>query len=315
MLILHNIYCKKDLKSVFLKDHNSRITLSFYKYFYIHNPYQLRDIIYNEFLKLNIFGRIYVAQEGINAQINILKNKVCLLTGCLYNINKHLKDVHINYALNQKKSFWVLQVKVRNKIVADGLSGNFFNDKNIGTYLEIHNVNKMLNQTNTICVDIRNNYEYIIGHFQNAIHIPGSTFRDQLKIIVNFLQKYQNKNIVMYCTGGIRCEKATAWLKYHNFQNVYQIKGGILNYVNESRKNNFLIKFQGKNFVFDYRMTEKISEHILSKCKNCNNYCDIYINCKRHICHRLFIQCKICQIKYNGYCSKFCKIHDIITVK
>ncbi|WP_343128044.1 rhodanese-related sulfurtransferase [Buchnera aphidicola (Takecallis taiwana)] len=315
MLVLHNIHQKKKLKSSIFEKNERRITLSFYKYFNVHNPNQLRNTVYEKFFQLNIFGRIYIAYEGINAQINILKKKLYLLKNTLYKINHSLKNVHLNYALNQKTSFWMLKVKVRKKIVADGLPNTFIYNNNTGTYLEIHDVNRMLKQSNTIFVDMRNDYEYLVGRFKHAIHIPGSTFRAQLQIIVNFLKQYQNKHIVMYCTGGIRCEKAAAWLKYHHFKYVYQIRGGILNYVNESRKNNFLIQFHGKNFVFDDRMTEKISEHILSKCKNCNDYCDTYLNCQKHTCHRLFIQCRICQIKYNGYCSKFCKSHSINQLK
>lgn len=310
MSILHNIYPKNQLKSFFLKNNECRLTLSFYKYFKIHDPHILRDIIYKRFLELNIFGRIYIAKEGINAQISILHDKMRFLSDCLYKIHKKFKNIHINQGLNTKKSFWMLQIKVKNQIVSDGLLNKNFNCSNVGIYVPIKDVNRMLNDSNTIFVDMRNDYEYVIGHFKNAIHVPGSTFKEQLKGIVGFLKKYKKKNLVLYCTGGIRCEKTTAWLKHHDFNNVYHIKGGILNYVNESKKNNFIIKFQGKNFVFDNRMTEKISKHVLSKCKNCQINCDYYINCRRDQCHNLFIQCKICAVKYHGYCSKNCKKHD-----
>ena len=283
------------------------LTISFYKYFKIDNPLNFRNIIYKNFYKLNIFGRIYIATEGINAQISVLYDTYFLFKKHFYNLNSNFKDIKLNKSINHKQSFWVLIVKVRKKIVADGLLNYQYNAKNVGKYLQIKDVNSMLKNPKVIFVDIRNDYEYEIGHFKNAIHVPGKTFRDQLKIIVNFLKKYKNKIFVLYCTGGIRCEKATAWLKFNNFKNIYHIKGGILNYVNESRKKNFSIFFRGKNFVFDYRMSERISHHILSKCKICNIKCDNYINCKNDFCHDLVIQCSACYFKYHGCCSIICK--------
>ncbi|QCI26036.1 rhodanese-related sulfurtransferase [Buchnera aphidicola] len=310
MSILHNIYSRKKLKLSILKKNEHRITLSFYKYFNIRNPYIFRDMIYTSFVKLNIFGRVYIAKEGINAQINILHNKISCLKKFLNKINKKFKNIHINSGLNTKQSFWMLQVKVRKQIVSDGLLNKNFDHHDTGIYVQIKNVNQMLYDPNVVFIDMRNDYEFVIGHFEHAVHVPGSTFRDQLKGIVGFLKKYKEKTLVLYCTGGIRCEKATSWLKYHNFKNVYHIQGGILNYVNESQKNNFPIKFKGKNFVFDHRMSERVSKHILGKCKTCQIDCDDYINCRRDTCHDLFIQCTVCQIKYNKYCSINCKKFD-----
>ncbi|CAL4321833.1 rhodanese-related sulfurtransferase [Buchnera aphidicola] len=307
MSLLHNIYSKKKLKSDLLKNYSYRITLSFYKYFDISDPYAFRNLIYEKFYELKILGRIYIAKEGINAQISISKKKINIFKEFLYNINDNFHNIHINYALNDKPSFWVLQVKVKKTIVADGLVHNIFDLKKSGTYLQPIQVNDMIKKKNTVVVDIRNDYEYAIGHFENAIHIPGSKFRDQLKVIVPELKKFKNHNIVMYCTGGIRCEKATSWIKIHNFQNVYHIYGGILNYINESRKKGFLSMFQGRNFVFDNRMTERVSHHVFSKCKNCDVPCNYYINCKNNYCHKLFLQCKMCNTKYSGCCSKLCK--------
>ncbi|CAL4321807.1 rhodanese-related sulfurtransferase [Buchnera aphidicola] len=304
---LYNIYSKKKLKLRMLKNSENRITVSFYKYFNIINPLEFRNKIYIIFYKLRIFGRIYISTEGINAQISVFSKLYNFFKKKLYTINENLNNIRLNKSLNKNKSFWFLQVKVRKKIISDGLLENNINFQNTGIYVKPKEVNSMLNDKNTIFVDMRNDYEYVIGHFKNAIHIPGSKFRDQLKILVSFLENYRNKNIVMYCTGGIRCEKATALLKHYSFKNVYHIEGGILNYVYQAKKNNFLIYFEGKIFVFDYRMTENISHHVLSHCKICGTFCDNYINCKNDYCHDLFIQCRFCYNKYQGYCSETCQ--------
>lgn len=309
MSSLYNIYPKKKLKFNIFINHQDRNTYSFYKYCYINNPKKMRDIIYKIFYKLKIFGRIYIAQEGINAQISILKKKYYIMKNFINQLHEDFKKIIFNKALNNKISFWMLKVKVRNKIVSDGLLN--INLNNTGIYLKANEVNNLLEMQDTIFVDMRNDYEYKIGHFKNAINIPGKTFRDQLKHIIKILRNYRTKKIVMYCTGGIRCEKATAWIKYNNFKKVYQIEGGILNYVKYAREINIPIKFQGKNFVFDHRISECVSDHILSVCETCGNNYDIYINCYNNFCHRLFIQCKLCYIKYSGYCSLNCKIKYI----
>ncbi|WP_343182384.1 rhodanese-related sulfurtransferase [Buchnera aphidicola] len=307
MKLLHNIYSKKQLKIDMLHDSRSRYTLSFYKYCDINDPITLRNKMYIIFLKLEIFGRIYISKEGVNAQISVLKENINQFKICLSNLDNIFYNIHINQSLDIRKSFWMLQIKIRKKIISDGLKDKNIDFNNVGNYLKISDVNNILKKKDTICVDMRNEYEYVIGHFINAIKIPGETFRSQLRIIVDFLKKYKKRNIVMYCTGGIRCEKATAWLKHNGFNKVYQIHGGILNYLYESRKNNFEIKFQGKMFVFDNRIAERISNDILSICYNCGIPCDDYINCKNDFCHKLFIQCTLCSKKYSYFCSSQCK--------
>ncbi|CAL4321699.1 tRNA uridine(34) hydroxylase [Buchnera aphidicola (Pterocallis alni)] len=284
-----------------------RMNISFYKYYDIHHPIKLRNIIYKSFIKLKILGRIYISHEGINAQISISRKYLNILKIYLSKIHIMFKNIRLNRGLDNKIAFFSLKVKVRNKIVADGLHNNVFDYKNVGIYVKPIFVNNMLENKQFIFVDMRNHYEYIIGHFKNAIHVPGFTFRDQLNGIVGFLEQYQSKKIVLYCTGGIRCEKATAWLKHNHFKYIYHIEGGILNYVNTIRKRKLSMKFYGKNFVFDHRIAEKVSNHILSNCTICGELCDDYINCKNNLCHLLFIQCKQCFLIYNGYCSTFCK--------
>ncbi|CAL4042905.1 tRNA uridine(34) hydroxylase [Buchnera aphidicola (Phyllaphis fagi)] len=308
MSLLHNIYSKKILKYDMLINHESRINLSFYKYCNIINLIEFKYKLYKLLNKLNVFGRIYISTEGINAQISVLKKKYYIFKKYLYHAHQLFKNIRINKSIDDKQSFWMLKIKIRCKIVADGLLNTNYDDKNVGIYVKPDQVNSMLNDPNIIFVDMRNSYEYNIGKFKNAICIPGKTFRIQLNNILEILKNYKNNKIVLYCTGGIRCEKATAWIKYHNFKKVYHVEGGIINYIDKARRKLLPIQFQGKLFVFDYRMMEKISNKILSLCKICKNICDNYINCSYDLCHCLFIQCKYCYIKYGGYCSENCML-------
>ncbi|MDE5285767.1 MAG: rhodanese-like domain-containing protein, partial [Buchnera aphidicola] len=134
-----------------------------------------------------------------------------------------------------------------------------FDPNNVGTYINAQQVNTMLNDDHVIFVDMRNSYEYKIGHFEKAVEVQSENFRSQLQVVTKQMHYAKNKKIVMYCTGGIRCEKATAWMIFNGFKKVYHIKGGIIGYVHDARKNNLPILFKGKNFVFDNRMSEKVS--------------------------------------------------------
>jgi UPF0176 protein len=154
---------------------------------------------------------------------------------------------------------------------------------------------------------MRNHYEYEVGHFENAIEIPSDTFRDQLPMAVNMLKEQKDKNIIMYCTGGIRCEKASAYMLHNGFQNVYHLEGGIIQYANKVKKERLPNKFLGKNFVFDGRLGEKIGEEIISHCHQCGAPCDTHTNCANEACHLLFIQCQSCAEKYEGCCSEECQ--------
>ncbi|WP_284443048.1 rhodanese-related sulfurtransferase [Buchnera aphidicola] len=306
MSILYNLISKKELKKRIFSETEPRLTLSFYKYFSIENTQEYRDEFYKNFNKYNVLGRIYIATEGINAQISIPKKNYFLLKNFLYNFNLELKNLRINKSLNNEKSFWFLSVKVREKIVQDGIKQDFFNPKNVGTYIKSKTVNSMLSDKKIIFIDMRNSYEYAIGHFENAIEIKSLTFREQLKKLIPLMKYAKNKKIVMYCTGGIRCEKASAWMRFNGFKHIYHIKGGIIGYVHDARKNGLPVLFKGKNFVFDNRMGEKISDEIISFCKQCNQLSDTYVNCKYNSCHLLFIQCAKCSINFKNCCSSNC---------
>lgn len=304
---LHNKYNRKQLKEQLQKDTRVRTTLSFYQYWKLVNPETFRNELYENLSKLGVLGRIYIANEGINAQISLPTENLEAFKNYLYS-HSFLDGIRLNIAVEDNgKSFFVLDIKVRNKIVADGLNDETFDVTNKGIHLKAEEFNKLTEDPNTIVVDMRNHYEHEVGFFENAILPDVDTFREALPVVENILEPHKEKNIVMYCTGGIRCEKASAYYKHKGFKNVYQLEGGIIEYARRAKELNLPIKFKGKNFVFDERLGEKISEEIVAQCHQCGDPCDTHVNCLNEGCHLLFIQCSNCKEKYEGCCSTACQ--------
>lgn len=307
MPVLHNRISNDALKAKMLAESEPRTTISFYKYFHIADPKAIRDALYQLFTALNVFGRVYLAHEGINAQISVPESNVETFRAQLYAFDPALEGLRLNIALDDDgKSFWVLRMKVRDRIVADGIDDPHFDASNVGEYLQAAEVNAMLDDPDALFIDMRNHYEYEVGHFENALEIPADTFREQLPKAVEMMQAHKDKKIVMYCTGGIRCEKASAWMKHNGFNKVWHIEGGIIEYARKAREQGLPVRFIGKNFVFDERMGERISDEIIAHCHQCGAPCDSHTNCKNDGCHLLFIQCPVCAEKYKGCCSEIC---------
>lgn len=307
MQVLHNRINNEELKQRMLAETEPRTTVSFYKYFRISNPQAFRDELFQQLYTLDVFGRIYVAAEGINGQISVPESKFEAFKDTLYRY-PDLNGIRMNIAVDDDgKSFWVLKIKVRPKIVADGIEDPGFDPSRMGQHLKAAEFNQLTDDPNTIVVDMRNHYEYEVGHFQNAIEVPSDTFRDQLPMAVDMLKEHRDKNIVMYCTGGIRCEKASAYLLHNGFKNVFQLEGGIIEYTRKARQEGLPLKFIGKNFVFDNRMGERITEDVIAQCHQCGQPCDTHINCKNDGCHLLFIQCEACAAQYEHCCSEACR--------
>ena len=284
-----------------------RTTISFYQYFPVEDCKQFRDDLYLNLVALKVFGRIYIAQEGINAQISVPDSNFDTLKNYLYSI-KALNGIRLNVAIDDDgKSFWVLKIKVRDKIVADGITDPEFSMEKKGKYVNATQMNKLLQDDNTIVIDMRNHYEYEVGHFVKAVEIPSDTFREQLPMAVEMMKEHKDKNIIMYCTGGIRCEKASAYMLHNGFNNVFHLEGGIINYAKQAKEEKIESKFIGKNFVFDNRLGERITEDIISQCHQCGQPADTHTNCKNDGCHILFIQCEVCAMKFDGCCSKECQ--------
>lgn len=307
MAALHNRISQKELKERLLEETEPRTTISFYHYFPVAEPQNFRNELYKNLDMLKVFGRIYVAPEGINAQISVPANSFEAMKIYLYSI-KPLNGIRLNIAVEDDgKSFWVLKIKVRDKIVADGIDDPAFDMRNKGKYVNAEQFNQLTNNPNTIVVDMRNHYEFEVGHFESAIEVPSDTFREQLPMAATMLKDAKEKNIIMYCTGGIRCEKASAYMLHRGFKNVFHLEGGIINYANEIKEKGLTSKFHGKNFVFDNRLGEKITDEIIARCHQCGKPADTHVNCVNEACHLLFIQCEACKEKHEGCCSKECR--------
>ena len=305
---LYNTLSAEERKALIAEAGLERLTVSFYAYHQIGNPSLFRDYLFIHWNELAVLGRIYVAHEGINAQLSVPALHFEAFKSHLDSIT-FLENVRLNIAIEQDNfSFLKLKVKVRHKIVADGLNDASFDVTNIGVHLDAERFNDIIEDPNTVLVDMRNHYESEIGHFKNAITPDVDTFRDSLDLIEEDLREHkEDKNLVMYCTGGIRCEKASAYFKYKGFKKVFQLEGGIIEYARQVKKNDLENKFTGKNFVFDERRSEQISDDIIAQCHQCGKPCDTHINCINEACHLLFIQCKNCGEKMNQCCSNACK--------
>jgi len=305
---LYNKLSAKERAQLIEQAGEDRLTLSFYQYAQIGNPQLFRDYLFLHWDRLDVLGRIYVAHEGINAQLSVPAKRFEQFKAQLKTIT-FLKEVRLNIAIEQNnKSFLKLTIKVRKKIVADGLEDSSFDVTKKGKHVSAQEFNQLLEDENTICLDMRNHYESEIGHFKNAVTPDVDTFRESLPLIEeDFAAHKEDKNLLMYCTGGIRCEKASAYFKHKGFKNVYQLEGGIIEYARQVKSLGVENKFVGKNFVFDERRGERISEEVIAQCHQCGAPCDTHVNCANEACHLLFIQCSACQEKMSQCCSTACQ--------
>ena len=307
MAVLHNRVSQKELKERLYQESDARTTISFYRYFPIGDPRVFRDDLYKALSALQVFGRIYVAAEGINAQISVPEPRFGELKELL-NAMPGLENLRLNVAVDDDgKSFWVLKVKVRDKIVADGIADAGFDMSRKGQYVDAATFNRLTENPDTIVVDMRNHYEFEVGHFDKAIEVPSDTFREQLPMSAEMLEEKKEQTIIMYCTGGIRCEKASAYLLHKGFANVFHLEGGIIQYAHTVKEQGLENKFRGKNFVFDDRLGERISDEVIARCHQCGEPADTHTNCRNEGCHLLFIQCVACAATYEGCCSAECR--------
>ncbi len=308
---LYNKLSAEERRVLIRETGKERLTISFYQYHHLEHPQLFRDHLFLHWNAMDVLGRIYVAPEGINAQLSIPAARFEEFKDFLDRID-FLENVRINIAREQdNESFLKLKIKVRDKIVADGLEDATFDVTNKGIHVDAVTFNALIEDSETVLVDMRNHYESEIGHFKNAWTPDVDTFRDSLDYIEEKLQNHkEDKKLVMYCTGGIRCEKASAYYKHKGFKNVYQLEGGIIEYDRQVTELGLENKFKGKNFVFDHRRSEKIGEEIIAHCHQCGTPCDTHINCANDGCHLLFIQCDSCKAAYENCCSQECT--DII---
>jgi UPF0176 protein len=304
---LYNKLSKEELLKEMEAENFQRKTISFYRYVNFNDPKAYRDELFKKWFRLNCKGRIYIAREGINAQMSVPEHNLNAFFSDL-NSRKELADMPIKWAVEDDgKSFYKLTIKVRPKIVADGLDDDAFDTTNVGKHLSPVEFHEELSNSENIIIDMRNHYESEVGHFENAICPDVDTFREEIDMVVNDFENNKDKKFLLYCTGGVRCEKASAYLKHHGFEDVNQLHGGIIAYAQEIKELGLESKFRGKNFVFDERLGESINNEVIAKCHQCGKPCDTHTNCANDDCHLLFIQCDKCREHYNGCCTDECK--------
>lgn len=315
--IISDLRSREEKRAAVKADSRARTTLSFYRYVKLEDPQAFRHRLLAKWSELGCLGRIYVASEGINAQMNVPTAQWAEFDAWVQ-AQPELAGIPYKFAVEEGdvSSFFKLNVKIKDKIVADGLDDASFDVTSTGAYLTAAEMNDYINDPDAVVIDMRNNYESEVGHFEGAITPNVSTFREELSKTPEMLKIHKNKKVALYCTGGIRCEKASAWLKHNGFEDVRHLKGGIIDYAHQVKEQGLENKFKGKNFVFDERLGERVGDEIISTCHLCQKTkSDTHHHCKNQICHTLFIGCDFCVENRRGYCSATCRVVDKLPVK
>lgn len=300
-----NNFDRETLEKKLAAEPFERTPVSFYRYVRLTDLPALRNELYRTWSEIGVLGRIYLAEEGINAQINVPEHQMKAFRASVDSFES-FKDVPFKVGLVNTQSFIKLTIKLKQHIVAHGLSHNEYDIEQTGTYLEPEEFNQAMEDPETIVIDMRNHYESRIGHFENAVTPDADTFREEIPMIRQMLEGKEDKKILLYCTGGIRCVPVSAYLKKQGFKDVNQLHGGVINYGHAVREGRIKSKYRGKNFVFDERLAEPITPEIITNCDQCGEASDRQINCKNETCHLLFIQCERCGETMNNSCSKAC---------
>jgi UPF0176 protein len=265
---LRNHLSKEQALEKIAEEPFTRRVVSFYRYVSIADPVALRHELYAEWQALGALGRIYIAEEGINAQMSVPEPRWDEFVEKLY-ARQEFTDVPFKFGvLQDNEAFWKLMIKVKHQIVADGLTADDYDVSNVGTHLSAREFNDKIGDGATV-VDMRNNYESAIGRFDGAITPNAYTFREELPMALEALKGKEEEPVLLYCTGGIRCEKASSYLKHHGFKKVYQLLGGIIDYKHQIEREGLPSMFKGKNFVFDERLEEAITDDVLGTCYQC----------------------------------------------
>jgi UPF0176 protein len=332
---LRNLHRPDVLRNKLEREGVVRTTLSFYRYVRLPEVEAFRHELYREWDALGVLGRVYISQEGVNAQVSLPTANLDRFRAAL-DAREAFRDVPWKIAVEDDgRSFLKLAIKVKKKIVADGLADDAFDVTDVGTHLDAKTFNQKMEE-GALVIDMRNNYECLIGHFEGAYLPKADTFRGAIDEVVGMLRKQEvNGNertetnpqpatrqhvtgsaqpleILLYCTGGIRCEKASAYLKHQGFTNVAQLHGGIIDYARQLKAEGLESKYLGQNFVFDERLAERITDHVVSTCMQCGTSSDRISNCHEATCNMLLVQCEACAAKYADCCSPSCReIHQL----
>ncbi len=307
---LRNLYDRATLERRLAAEPFARRTVSFYRYVRLDDPKAVRDQLFAEWDALGVFGRVYVAREGINAQISVPEPHWAAYADALYAWTE-FDRMPFKFAVEDDgKSFLKLTIKVRHQIVADGLAEDEYDVTDVGRHLTAAEWNALMKAGNAVVVDMRNHYESEVGHFEGAVLPEADTFREELPEVLAKLRGKEDAPVLLYCTGGVRCEKTSAYLKHHGFQNVNQLHGGIIDYIRQVKQEGLENTFKGVNFVFDERLGERISDDVIAHCHQCGTPWDLHTNCANKACNLLFLQCPSCATEHEGTCSAEC--HEVI---
>jgi UPF0176 protein len=276
--------------------------LLFYKYVKIDKPAGLKVQHLADCNKLGVKGRILLSEEGINGSVSGTKEQVELYKKLLTS-DLRFSDIMFKEDVGINHPFKKMVIKIKNEIVRFGQAVNM---EKVGKHLSPKEFLSLYdNLDNTIIIDARNDYEARVGKFKGAITLPIHTFTE-FPNAVSRLNIPKDKKVVMYCTGGVRCEKASAFLKDQGYADVSQLNGGILNFGKEYPDT----VWEGKCFVFDKRLLSAINsddDSPISNCDICSTPCDLYKNCRNKNCDKYTIICINCDDKLAGNCSEACK--------
>lgn len=280
----------------------------FYAYTFLENPHAIHAWQRELCTRLKLLGRIILAQEGINATLSGAPEAVDEYVA-VTRAHPAFTAVDFKESFTKKPAFPRLQIKVKKEIVHSSLPIDFAFTKERGTHLTPEQVHELISQKSDtlVILDARNDYESRVGAFAGALAASIENFRDFPRFIDEHLDALRDKEVLMYCTGGIRCEKASAYVVSKNVAHkVYQLEGGIHRYI-EKYPDGF---FRGKNYVFDARLTQKVTDDILTTCDRCPMPCDQYENCANARCNARFIACAACAPETDGACSISC--HELV---
>jgi UPF0176 protein len=283
-------------------------TLLYYCYSRIEGSEQFASDHLQFCKSLNLVGRIIVADEGLNGTVSGTAESCKIYMDTLH-ADPRFSKIDFKIDNVEEPSFIKMHCRYKSEIVHSGLRdpGIINPEKKTGIHLEPADFVKMKDDQDVVIVDVRSNYEHSIGRFKNAVTFDIENFRD-FPAMINELAKYKDKKIVTYCTGGIKCEKASALLLHEGFENVYQLHGGIIKYGKEAGGKDF----EGKCYIFDNRVAVEVNTVnpvVISTCRNCGAHTTKMINCANPECNEHFTQCDACGEKLDGACSEICQVH------
>jgi UPF0176 protein len=283
------------------------LVLLYYCYSRIEDPEAFRESHHHLCLELNLRGRIIIAQEGLNGTVSGLRED------CEKYMEAILSDsrfAHTEFKVDtvDEHAFAKLHVRTKPEIVHSGLTELNPLEKT-GKYVEPDEFREILKNQDedTVIIDMRSNYEHNVGKFKGAITLDIYNFRD-MPAKIDELKQYKDKKVITYCTGGIKCEKASAFLIEQGFKDVYQLHGGIIKYGLEAEGENF----EGKCYVFDNRIVtdvNKVNPTVISKCYVTGQPSDRMVNCANPECNKHIPLSEEGAQKYNGCCSEECMKH------